>query len=161
MIEAVELAGFLAAHAIWCVSDGETLIPMLGFCRDGERHMERLAHDSIERGVEIGKNRLGMNIMNAEHAVLLYDSYMTLGAMRLDTIMIEIRDYELPGAKVEVGIPYSPRSTGNFRVHRPKIVEWQECEEFDLKDTFERFFAGVQQHPQGSKIWNETLDESK
>lgn len=30
MIETATLAGFWAAHGIWRVSDGETLIPMLG-----------------------------------------------------------------------------------------------------------------------------------
>jgi hypothetical protein len=43
MITAFELAGLIAAHAIWCVSGGETLIPMLAFTDENEgRHMERL-----------------------------------------------------------------------------------------------------------------------
>ena len=43
MITASELAGMFAAHAIWCVSDGDTLIPMLVYTDENdERQMERL-----------------------------------------------------------------------------------------------------------------------
>jgi hypothetical protein len=31
MITASELAGFIVAHAIWCVSDADGLIPMVAF----------------------------------------------------------------------------------------------------------------------------------
>jgi hypothetical protein len=31
MITASELAGFIAAHAIWCVSDADRLTPMVAF----------------------------------------------------------------------------------------------------------------------------------
>ena len=43
VIAAARLAGFFAAHAIWSVSDGATLIPILAYTTEsGERHMERL-----------------------------------------------------------------------------------------------------------------------
>ncbi len=46
MITASELAGFIAAHAIWCVSDADGLIPMAAFAtEDGERQLERLVLD--------------------------------------------------------------------------------------------------------------------
>jgi hypothetical protein len=161
MIEAVEMAGFLAAHAIWCVSDGETLVPILGYFRDEERHMERLLNDRLEEWVEMGKNRLGLNTMNADYAALLYDSYITLGNVRFDAIMIEIRAYAFPGAKVMLAVPYTPLSEGGFKVHRPKIITWQECEDFNLGDTFEGFFKGVHEHAEGAKIWDSCIDESK
>jgi hypothetical protein len=161
MKEAVRLAGYLAAHALWCVSDGETLIPMLGFSRDGVSHMERLINESVEESVEMGKNRLGLNIMNADDAALLYDSFMTIGDVRSDAIMIEIRAYAFPGASVMVGVPYTPRTAGGFKVHRPKIVMWHECEEFDIQATFEAFFEGVQSHKEGAKVWNACIDESR
>jgi hypothetical protein len=31
MITAAELAGFIAAHAVWCVSDSDGLTPMVAF----------------------------------------------------------------------------------------------------------------------------------
>jgi len=42
---ACELAGFIAAHAIWCVSDAESFTPMFAFTtEDGQRELERLDH---------------------------------------------------------------------------------------------------------------------
>jgi hypothetical protein len=35
MITASELAGFIAAHAIWCVSDADGLVPMVAFSTEG------------------------------------------------------------------------------------------------------------------------------
>lgn len=35
MITASELAGFIAAHAIWCVSDADGLVPMVAFTTKG------------------------------------------------------------------------------------------------------------------------------
>jgi hypothetical protein len=53
MNSASELAGFFAAHAVWCVSDGETLIPMLAYTNENnERQMERLVHDDFAAAVE-------------------------------------------------------------------------------------------------------------
>jgi hypothetical protein len=41
MITASELAGFIAAHAIWCVSDTDGLVPMVAFTtEDGQRKLE-------------------------------------------------------------------------------------------------------------------------
>gem|GEM_PF-4968397 len=35
MITASELAGFLAGHAIWCLSDADGLMPMVAFTTEG------------------------------------------------------------------------------------------------------------------------------
>jgi hypothetical protein len=51
MEAATELAGFFAAHAVWSVSDGETLIPLLGYeAGDGMRQLVRLASERIADG---------------------------------------------------------------------------------------------------------------
>ena len=94
MITASELAGFFAAHAIWCVSDGDTLIPMLAYTtEDGERKMERFAHDELADAVEYGKQKLASNEMDANDAVLLYDGRIPIDDDKLDAIIIEMRAY--------------------------------------------------------------------
>lgn len=101
MITASELAGFFAAHAIWSVSDGETLIPMLAYTTEGgDRKMERLVGDDLDE---------------------------------------------------------SPR----FRVHKPKLLEWSHCEDFDQRSALDAFFRGVDAHEQGAAGWNAALDQSK
>jgi hypothetical protein len=163
MITASRLAGFFAAHAIWCVSDGETLIPMLGYTTvDDERRMERLiVNDDLEATVAKGKERLRSNDMDASDAVLLYDGRITLGPDKLDAIIIEMRAYFSPDSETIMAVPYTPKASGAFRVHKPKLLAWKNCDDFDMNAALESFFAGVHAHEKGGKIWNDCLDESK
>lgn len=162
MIDAAELAGLFAAHAIWCVSGGETLIPMLAYVEEsGGRKMERLASDRLEAGVEYGKQKLLSNDMNAEDAVLLYDGRIPIGNEKCDAIIVEIRAYLTPESEVIIAVPYTPKSSGRFLVHKPKLLVWKDCEDFNMSSVIEAFFKGVATHEKGSQIWSEALDESK
>lgn len=163
MITALHLAGFLAAHAIWCVADGETLVPMLAFTdEEDQRRMERLLiDDDLQKSVSFGRNRLASNDMDANDAALLYDGFVTVGDEKLDAIVIEVRAYFSPGSEVTVAVPYTPRGDDRFRVHRPKILQWQQCDDFDIQTAFEAFFEGVHSHEMGAPIWSDALDESK
>ena len=163
MITASELAGFFAAHAIWCVSDGETLVPMLAYTTaDNERQMERLAiDDDLEASVAFGKEKLASNDMDASDAVLLYDARIPIGDEKLDAIIIEMRAYFAPDSEAIVAVPYTPKSSGEFRVHKPKLLAWKNCDEFDMNASLQSFFKGVAGHEQGAAIWDACLDESK
>jgi hypothetical protein len=162
MITASKLAGFFAAHAIWCVSDGATLIPMLAYTtEDGERKMERFAFDDLGAAVNHGKQRLASNEMNADDAALLYDGRITLGHDKVDAIIIEMRAEFSPDSKVVIAVPYTPKASGKFLVHRPKLLAWENCEDFDRDAALQAFFDGVDEHQEGAKVWNQCLDESK
>ncbi len=162
MITASKLAGFYAAHAIWCVSDGETLIPMLAYTAgENEQKMERLVSEDAGASVAIGQRKLESNEMKATDAALLFDGRITIDEHKIDAIIIEIRAYFAPDAKAVIAVPYTPKSSGGFRVHRPKLLEWTSCEDFDVNAALQSFFEGVDGHEQGSKIWAECLDESK
>ena len=164
MITACKLAGFFAAHAVWCVSDGDTLIPMLVYTMEnGERQLERLADEGEElaAAVENGKRRLASNEMGAHDAALIYDGRITLGKEKLDALIIEIRAYFSPDSFALIALPYTPKDSGQFRVHRPKILAWDNCGDFDMKQAFESFYAGVEGHEKGAAIWHQRLDESK
>jgi hypothetical protein len=57
MYAIAEIAGCAAAHAVWSVSDGSTLIPMLWYkTEDDQRQMVRLAHDRLEAAVLAGRH---------------------------------------------------------------------------------------------------------
>ena len=163
MITSFRLAGFFAAHAIWCVSDGENLVPILAYDTDSdERKMERLIiNDDLEASVSFGKQKLESNEMNANDAVLLYDGLITLGKEKVDAIIIQIRAYFSPQSKATLALPYTPQTSGGFRVHKPKLLEWENCEDFNLLAALETFFEGVAEHEKGAEIWNKNLDESK
>jgi hypothetical protein len=163
MIAAFELGGFFAAHAIWCVSDGETLIPMLAYTTaDGSRQMERFVGDFVKM-VEMGQARLAKNDMNGTDGAFLYDGRITLSSEKLDAILVEMRAYSSPKSRATIAVPYTPKGerSARFLVHRPKLIEWTECDDFDSTAVLEAFFAGVDAHEQGAAVWNAALDQSK
>src|SRR5690348_5143304 len=130
MITASELAGYFAAHAIWCVSDGDTLTPMLAYTTENnERRMERLiVNDDLAASVAYGKEKLASNEMDANDAVLLFDGRIPVGGQKLDAIIIEMRAYFSPDSEAVIAVPYTPMSSGRFRVHKPKLLGWKDCD---------------------------------
>jgi hypothetical protein len=162
MITASELAGYFAAHAIWCVSDGDDLVPMLAHVgENGTRRMTRLANDDAEAAVDMGRRQLDENEMDANDAALLFDGRITVEGEKIDAILVEVRAYFSPESEVVIAVPYSPRSAGPFRVHRPRLLVWKDCGDFDRKAVFQAFFRGVDTHDQGGPIWNAALDRSR
>jgi hypothetical protein len=163
MITASKLAGFFAAHAIWCVSDSESLIPMLGYTtEDGKRHMDRLiVGDDLAASVAYGKKKVDSYELDAIDAVLIDDGRITIGESKVDAIIIEMRAYFSPDSEAVIAIPYTPKSSGRFLVHKPKLLCWKKCDDFDMNWAIESFFEGVAEHEKGTKIWNDSLDESR
>lgn len=162
MITASELAGFVAAHAIWCVSEVDGLTPMIAFTtEDGQRKLERLVFDDAGTAVEHGRQRLKDDPFTANDGVLAYDGRIPADGGKLDAIILEMRSYAFPWAKATIAVPYTPVSSGRFRVHKPKLVEWDRCEDFDMDVSFEAFWDGIEAHERGAKVWAEALDPSK
>jgi hypothetical protein len=163
MITASQLAGFFAAHAIWTVSDGDMLAPILGYTtEDDEQHMERLVvDDDLAASVVYGQQKLESNDMDAIDAVLIYDARIPVGTEKMDAIVIEMRSYFSPESAAIIAVPYTPKAAGSFLVHRPKLLEWLHCEDFDRTMALQSFFEGVDDHEQGATLWKACLDPSK
>ncbi|UPG87439.1 hypothetical protein L2Y94_08825 [Luteibacter aegosomatis] len=162
MEQAIELAGFFAAHAVWCVSEGEALVPMLAHLdRSGVRSMSRLVANRLEEGVEEGKRQLEADAYDRACAVLVYDGYITLESGKTDALFIDIRAYGAPGSSATMVVPYRHRqSTRGFAVHRPKLLEYAGMDSPDYQTWADAFFRGVDSHQQGAAIWNEASDPS-
>jgi len=162
MINAFRLAGFFAAHAIWCVSDEEGLIPMLAYTNEnGEREMKRIvSEEDAEKAVANGKQMLDTNPHDANDAVLLYDARIPLNGEKFDAIITEIRCYFSPLSRAVMAIPYKPATSGDFRVYKPKLLQWEGCEDFNLDAVVKSFFEGVDSHEKGAAVWNLALDQS-
>ncbi len=157
-----ELAGFFTAHGIWCVSEGETLIPMLAQrTRDGERSLERLVAARLEEGVAEGRRRLEANEDGVTHAVLVVDGFVTLDAGKTDALVIDARRFGGAPASLEMVVPYrSASSAEGFAVYRPKFVS-VDGEVPPLDILAEAFFRGVGGHDKGSQVWDDHLDQSQ
>lgn len=45
-------------------------------------------------------------------------------------------------------------------VNKPKLLQWERCDGFDLDAALDAFFRGVASHEKGAEVWNAALDES-
>jgi hypothetical protein len=162
MEAAGELAGFFAAHAVWCVSDGEVLIPLVGYeTLEGQRLMQRMTAERIEDGVAEGKAWMAANPELAARAVLIFDAFVTLESGRTDALIVLLRDYTQAAAQVTIAVPYrSTTGETDFAVHRPKTLEFDGID-LDPHSFYEAFWRGVFKHEQGSKVWDAHLDQSR
>lgn len=160
MLATAELAGFFAAHAVWSVSDGVTLTPILGIEGPaGTRELRRLGADELSEAVGQGKKWLAENPERVARAVLVYDAFMTLESGRTDALMIEARRFVPESFAFTMAIPYTPpKGRAPFAVHKPKLLHVTAAED-DIDDLIEAFFNGVGQHEQGADIWDRHLDE--
>jgi len=128
---------------------------------DGTRSMDRLVMNDLAAAVASGRRGLDLNDADANDAALVYDGRIPLGTDKIDAIIIEIRAYFSPQSEAVIAVPYAPKSSGRFRVHKPKLLQWKNCDDFDMKAVPGSFFESVAEHEKGSSLWNASLDESK
>src|SRR3990172_8011025 len=147
MERAVELAGFFAAHGIWCVAEGETLVPILAFERaDGEQEFRRIEATELQAAVAQGKEWLAANPDHVSRAVLVYDALISLPGGKTDCLMLEVRSYGPPMDSLSIALPYRrAEKRGGFAVHRPKFVSNEE-QEATVSNLGEVVFRGVARH---------------
>lgn len=160
---ATEMTGFFAAHAVWCVSEGETLIPFAGF----ETHVQgrsllRFASERIEEGVAAGKARLANNSGAAARAVLIFDGFIPLESGKTDALILAVRDFTQGDAGMTWAIPYRPAgASSGFAVHRPKMLPKTELDPSTCEGLGRALWKGIAQHEKGAAVWNANLDESR
>ena len=159
MIRALELAGFAAAHGIWCVSDGGPLIPM-GFevTEDGQRSMKRYVALRLEDGVREALEWLGDSSPDGAARVVVYDGYLPLPSGKADCLFLKIANGP---SQFEMAVPYrSNDSPAGFAVFRPKFLEVPEDHSKKIPMLAECFFHGVDSHAEGANVWNKHMDQS-
>lgn len=159
IVVAAELAGYFVAHAVWCVAEGETLVPILAFQRrTGEREFRRLEGEELQVEVARGQEWLSANPESVEIATLIYDGFVTLESGRIDALIAEIRSFGSGPSSLRIVIPYRHARKGGFAVHRPKFLD---CDGIaDPSPLGEAFFRGIDRHEHGSAIWNTALDQT-
>src|SRR5687767_15186504 len=151
-----ELAGFFAAHAVWCIEDGETLVTILAFeMPDGSRQMHRLVTEQVEDSVARGRAWLAENPEGASRAVLIYDGYLTLDTGKVDALILDARLFGPPPQSLLMAVPYRlAEHPDGFAVHRLKFLDFDGAEP-DPATIGEAFFRGVEQHERGALVWSE------
>ena len=162
MNELAQLVGFIAAHAIWCVSDEGPLVPMIGFQRpDGSRGLLRFADPDMGRGVAQARAWLERNPEQAMRAVAALDGFYPMASGRADAIILEGRLYASNPEGFEMAVPYRPKSAAaSFVVYRPKFIR-VDGQGPDYSKLGDQFFAGVDSHSEGVKVWNAHVDQGR
>ncbi len=160
---AVELAGYFMAHAVWCIAEGETLVPILAFeWQLGGREFHRLEGRELQIEVARGREWLATNPASVQIAALIYDAFVTLDAGRNDALLAEVRCFEPEPASLTIVVPYRHAgTTQRFAVYRPKFLHGVEGTRHDSAKLGEAFFRGVDRHEQGSAVWDAALDGSR
>lgn len=158
MLQAFELGGFLAAHAVWSVSDGQVpLVPLFAHRAEaGEKKMERLVTTSTSKSVALGREKLASS---SSDAALLYHGRLSRESEATDALIIEVRSSSSPKSSALLAVPIRLPGLEPFKVFLPKILKWDDCEDFELNRAMTSFFESVDEHPEGSKVWLNALAE--
>ncbi|MFV2210418.1 hypothetical protein ACFHW2_09385 [Actinomadura sp. LOL_016] len=157
------MAGFFAAHGVWSVSDGATLIPMLAHERpNGERGMDRLVHDDVADAARAGEEALRAGHGDWVRAALVVDAYLHLDTSRVDALIVDAVEYGPSRRSLKMAVPYRPQGAPEgFAVYRPKFIEVTGMDDPDIAALAESFFSGVDSHEQAAAVWDAHLvDES-
>ncbi|GAA4603372.1 hypothetical protein GCM10023195_11120 [Actinoallomurus liliacearum] len=163
MYDVSRMAGFYAAHGIWSVSGGDTLIPLLGHAdAAGGKGMNRLMADDIADAAKAGQEALEAGRPDWVRAVFVADAYLNLDGRRVDALVVDAVEYLPARRSMKMAVPYRPQSAPQgFAVYRPKFIEVTDVVEPDYAGLADAFFAGVDSHEQAAAVWNaHLLDES-
>ncbi|MCB9554820.1 MAG: hypothetical protein H6707_01870 [Deltaproteobacteria bacterium] len=156
----LDLTGFIAAHAVWSVSDLDDggLIPLMAYESASGRQLERWIG-----GEQAPKQRfadwLKEDQGKTSAAVCVFDGYITLDDLpRSDCLFVEAAGQG--GLRLSLGIPYRPAKAG-FAVFRPKVLSIDGVSPEMIPTLMEQFWKGVDAHEQAAAVWNAALDQSK
>ena len=160
MARLASLGGFFAAHGVWCVSEGEPLVP---FCAvesaDGSRALTRFAAERLEAGVAQAQGFFaGQHAAGAARAALVYDAYVTLDWGKTDALIIDARSLSSDFSFTMI-VPYRNARAG-FAVYRPKLRAIAP-RDTPGAEVVEPFFAGVDSHAEAAAVWNAHIDQNR
>jgi hypothetical protein len=163
MEELTHRAGYFAAHGIWCVSEGETLIPiMVTTHADGTGDISRLMYDDVADAARAGQEALATGNQDWVEALLVVDGYIHLDDGKTDALIIEAIDYGVPRQSLMIAVPYRPQqSPEGFAVHRPKIMEVNSFTDVDYDELSDAFFNGIESHEEAGPFWYAHQDTSR
>lgn len=154
MREEMKIAGRVAAHAVWSISDGEVLIPIYqhNASDPAESRMLRIAtEDGAERGLEW----LEKNEHESESAVFIHDGFAPFEGERTDSLIIQVRRFAEPSWRLQLSIPYRTcDSPTGFETLRPQLLGREGVDSEAIPAAMDGFFDGIEEHPQGSAIMN-------
>src|SRR5262245_47166319 len=121
MIETLRFAGFVAAHAIYCVSQGKSLtVPLLVLEKaNGNSQFIQITEGSTEKAVEKAGDMLSQPPEGVVRAVLAFEAYLNFPPGKTDAIFLQACQYQPEPKQMHVAVPFRAASDPNgFAVFR-------------------------------------------
>jgi len=162
MKETAQLAGFVAAHAILCVSKGKSLtMPLLVVEKeDGSTQFIEVTGKSSQEAVAKGEKLMNKPVSGARRAVLAFEAFLNLPPGKTDAIFLRACCYQPQPQQLHVAVPFrAANNPGGFAVFRPKFIAYED--DPPRPDALDAFLRGVALHPTGQAVWTAHLDESR
>jgi tellurite resistance protein len=160
MENTVKMAGKVASHAIWSVSSGETLIPIVGYLKTDNSHsMERLAMEPVQ-AISLGEQKISALDSDKLGAALVKDGCVTLGAGKTDALIVDVRFAENIEKKIQFIIPYrNANHPQGFAVHRLKLTQLEGISNDVVDSLSNAFFDGFEAYTEGGSLREEKYVE--
>lgn len=156
MQETMKMAGAVTSHALWSVSDGAILSPLLGFLEADRSHrMERVMTGSAQ-AVAYGSAKLDALPSGTLGAVFVKDGVVTLPSGRTDTLIVDVRFAGEVSKRLQILVPYrNARHPHGFAIHRLKLSDKDGVSDDLVAGLFDAFVTGLASHEQGARLWKE------
>lgn len=161
MKEIFNMAGDIAAHSVWGVSSGETLIPILGSVDQNNQSLfRRIAFDSAEEAHQFGLTSLDKNESGAKGGAFSVDGYITLKSGKTDALILDVRVYGDAPGEATIAIPYRhAKSPQGFALFRPKLISLEAIDQSHVETIMNAFYEGLEAHEQGYEIWKKHFED--
>jgi hypothetical protein len=119
MSECIELAGFAAAQALCCLFD-RIPVPPIAFSRkaSGAATVTILPGGTPGEIAGRGQRWLDANDNRADDAVVVYDGYVTMAAIKKDALILDLRSYRATDCRLPDGCPV-PAASSSARLRGP------------------------------------------
>lgn len=156
-----EYAGFVAAHYVEKLSQGEPIIPMLSVEReDGTKETIKLP-EPLQTGLAQGSKWLASNPEGVAHAVLVFPGSVMVADQDCDALICKSVQFQPEPLACKMAIPYrSKESDEGMAIFRVKILEYDGPEP-NYDAIMAAFFRGVEVNETGADTWFACIDQSK
>ncbi|MFT4626465.1 MAG: hypothetical protein ACI8PZ_005142 [Myxococcota bacterium] len=153
MQTACTLAGFVGAQALWGVSEGGALVPLLAFeSAEGQRSMDRFPGEDVAAAIDAALEGQVANAGGQPVSVVAHQARLPLADGPVDAMVLYVVD-RVARRRVVLGVPFALEP--ELAVLTLQVLHVDNVEERELEALVDAFFTGVEGHPYGTRLWAE------
>ncbi|MEM8593320.1 MAG: hypothetical protein AAGF06_00675 [Pseudomonadota bacterium] len=151
MKDVVTMAGFFTSHAVWNVSSGDQLIPLMGtLSHSGTKDMIRFMAEP-----ELAEKAMDDMSDSVAGMAFIQDGLVALDTGKTDALIVTIRFQQESHRCIRLLIPYRPVSHDDgFLLNTLQVSALDGFDETDVSWIIDSFFIGLEQHTEGRTVWS-------